>query len=160
MTNCYPLLSVAYETLLTEVGNRPGTYRLRLWDGPESNSFTSIGRLLANDVEGVLYIGTAEEKVVSRVATLQHAVGKAYGLERFNPSKTHTAANAMREAFVKEIDASRLCIELTGYDNLNRYENYVIEWKILEDYFRSYGEFPPMNGLKPSKSVPTPPSVK
>ena len=57
----------------------------------------------------------------------------------------------MRERFVKKFAPERLCVEITTYENLALYDNYKIEWKLLMEYFNKFGEFPPMNGLKPDK---------
>lgn len=150
MPYCYPLLSAPYEKMLAEVGNKSGTYRLRLWN-EQRDGYTPLPRLLDVDTDGVLYIGTSEEKIVSRVDELRHAVANVYNLQGFNRSKHHTCANAIREQFVEKILPERLCIEMTTYEGLHIYQNYTIEWHLLADYFAKFGEFPPLNGLKPDK---------
>lgn len=150
MAHCYPLLATPCETILAHVENGPGIYRLRLRN-ERNDGFTAIGRLLALDDEGVLYIGAAE-KIVSRTDVLKHAIQAAYD-PFVATGKAHSCTKSMTARFKRAMAPDRLWIELTPFASRARFDWFGEEWRVLTAYFLSHGEWPPMNGLKPSDEL-------
>ena len=157
MPYCYPIIGTDFDTIKAAVEsernsdeNECGIYRLRLRN-ETGDGFATISRLVAPDTDGTLYIGTSES-VVSRVDMLSHAIRRAYDAAH-RPVKEHSCARAIGAAFISAFPIERLWIEITPFSSVARFDWFGEEWRILTDYYTKHGEWPPMNGIKPSRKM-------
>ena len=138
-----------YEALATEFGYNPGIYQLHIQN--KSGEFERIKRLLDDDDQGIMYIGTSRE-LTSRLMTLKKSVLAAYSLDGFNVPTAHPCGTKIVQSpkFRERFPFSCLCLtaELCdlGEVGYRENDNTKLEWRKLSEYFSRFGEFLPLNG--------------
>ena len=150
---CHPLIEGnIWRSVCNDFGRVAGTYCLRVWRETPTD-FTPFPRLLGIDHEGTLYIGTSSD-LPNRIGSLKKAVCAAYGgLEGYRDPAVHGAGRMIGKLFVANIAHARLCVEVHTHPLMegNAFDHHAEEWRLLSAYAERFGEFPPLNGLKPSR---------
>jgi hypothetical protein len=149
----YPLVSGnVWQSVRDDFGLVAGTYSLRLWNDTLTD-FSPITRLLRTDEEGTLYIGTSS-KLPNRIGALKKAVCAAYGgIEGYRDPGVHGAGRMISKLFARTFAVERLCVEVRTHppNADDQFYYYREEWRLLSRYAERFGEFPPLNGPKPSQ---------
>jgi hypothetical protein len=150
----YPLFGGRlYDEVKADHGRTAGTYRLRL-RSEDLEGFTPIARLLGTDTGGTLYIGASAD-LPARLGTLLKSISAAYNLDGYRDAAAHGVGRMIRPAFVAAFTPARLCVETHRYFTVasptHSFNHYTEEWRLLMQYVEQFGEFPPLNGPKPSK---------
>jgi hypothetical protein len=161
LTKRYPLIGGnTWKSVRDDFGVAAGTYCLRLWND-KLEGFSPIPRLLGTDFEGTLYIGTSGN-LANRIGALKKAVSAAYRrleryaadsrLEGYSDPTAHGAGRMISKSLANTFTFERLCVEVHTYPLVegNAFNHYAEEWRLLSSYAERFGEFPPLNGLKPS----------
>jgi hypothetical protein len=145
-----------WQSVRDDFGPVPGTYRLQLWN-EALTSFCPITRLLGIDHQGTLYIGTSGN-LPNRIGTLRKAISAAYHLpppEGYRDPTVHGAGRMISKLFTDTFAVGRLFVEVHPYPPVegDSFNYYAEEWRLLSAYAECFGEFPPLNGLKPSRTA-------
>lgn len=138
-----------FNRVLDEIGRVPGIYRLHAQSNAEQ--FEHIPRLLGVDEQGILYIGTSQD-LITRTVSLIKSVSAAYGENGYATSRSHPSGMKIEQSarFRQRFPFNSLCLtfERCEPDDVSVQTNghTIMEWKKLNEYFASFGEFPPLNG--------------
>ena len=86
---------------------------------------------------------------------MKKAVSAAYGIDGYKASAAHGVGRMMSDLFVRTFAPERLFLEVHSYFTVespaHRFNHYTEEWRLIMNYVELFGEFPPLNGPKPSK---------
>jgi hypothetical protein len=116
-------------------GSSGGIYKVSCLQGDDSNDVIPVQRLLGEDSDGILYIGMAAS-FVDRVIDLKKSVAPQY------ISRGHECGIRIKqhEAISKAFPYERLVVSFIGSDSPR-----VAESDALNEYYRTFGELPPLN---------------
>jgi hypothetical protein len=132
-----------------ELSKVPGVYKIRLSDSAGRSH--PIGRLLGIDKKGVLAIGESANlarrikefyKAYIGDKFMRHSVGDRLFLVwvcQYSHFKTTYQNNSKVQFIVMKLN--------------NKTEAETEEERLLKEYFKTYGELPPLNSLLPDKHI-------
>lgn len=147
-----------WEKVNEDFGPNPGIYRVHILNA--NGSFERINRMLDNDNEGIIYIGTSA-KLSDRISTLKKSICAAYW--QFNPNLysnisyrdpyCHQVGKKLIQIpdFFNKYHLENICLTLDLYkansnnENVVDYGYYLLEEKLLNDYRLRFGERPFLN---------------
>jgi len=143
--NEYLIYSEIWEQLVHDIGyNSAGIYKLRCFADDQQN-YIATSRLLKPDTDGVLYIGSAEKCLVTRVLGLRKSLCAAAGnYAGFADVNAHQCGKKYSAAIQDKFPLKSLSVTIEIKNN-----NWDAEAKALEDYEKEFGELPPFNDVHP-----------
>ena len=131
-----------YGGILTKYGRVPGVYILKCVD--KDNKYISIPRLLNNDDNGTLYIGSSGD-VVKRVGSLAKSIFAAVGVENYKDFSSHPLGHKYKNKnIIKKFPYCGLCVEVMPLKTAHEKEA-----TLLKEYEDAFGEAPPFNEGRP-----------
>jgi len=92
------------------------------------------------------------------IGALRKAVSAAYRLpppEGYKDPTVHGAGRMIHKLFTDVFAVGRLFVEVRPHSPVEGepFNYYAEEWRLLSGYAERLGEFPPLNGLKPSRAA-------
>lgn len=139
----YLIYSEIWEQLVEDIGyNRSGIYKLRCFADEQQKNYIATSRLLASDINGVLYIGSAEKCLVARVMSLRKSLCAAAGTG-FEDINAHQCGKKYSAAIQDKFPFKSLSVTIEIKDN-----NWDAEAIALKDYENEFGELPPFNDAR------------
>jgi len=114
--------------------NQEVVYVISCLDDEQSSTKRAIGRVLANDNDGILYIGRASN--VGRLVTLLLSIRDG------NNGKNHSFGIRYKD---NQSFRAKFPLELLSIRLLSSAESRELETRKLREYVEVFGELPPLN---------------
>lgn len=141
-----------------DFGPKPGIYKLHIIDA--LGNFECLSRILDNDKDGIIYIGTSA-KLNNRIGALRKSICASYwqsNPERYSniyyrdPTCHQVGKKLIKlPKFFERFPIERLCLTLELYvtdkshENVVDYGYYQLEGDLLNKYQEFFGERPFLN---------------
>ena len=115
----------------------------------DMKSVVPVERLLKQDPEGILYIGTSDY-LPNRVDNLRISITEAISptpLQSKSRLCKHTCGKKyLNEEVQKKFPTEKLCIRIIGSDKQTHIDShYILENEVIAKYESQFGEPPPLN---------------
>jgi hypothetical protein len=127
--------SELWQEIHDRFGDKGGIYTLSCLSQDDSRKVVPINRLLAEDAEGLLYIGMARS-FLDRVINLKKSLSPEHVSQAHDCGVRYKGSETIQARFPYD----RLLVTLTASDAPREAERAV-----LDRYKRRFGELPPLN---------------
>jgi hypothetical protein len=144
----YPLLEGnVWQSIHDKFGKAAGVYVLRLRT-EDLSGFQTLHKLLADDPDGTLYIGTSAN-LAGRVGAMKMIVCSKYGLHGYEGKSGHPVGRMITTLLMSRFKPEQFWVDVTPFSREPEINaHYAEETRLLMEYASKYGEFPSFNGMK------------
>lgn len=145
----YPLIEGNIrKSIQDEFGKKkPGVYVLRLRT-EDLKGFQTMHKLLEDDPDGTLYIGSSADMAV-RVDAIKKSFCSKYGILGYRATLGHSVSWMLSPRVMEKFRPERFWVDVIPVvHKRHKFVHLIAEKKLLMDYARQYGEFPFFNGMK------------
>ena len=137
-----------WKQLVNDIGyNKAGTYKVRCF-ADDQKSYRATSRLLGQDTDGVLYIGSARKCLITRILKLRTSLCSAAN-NGFANTNAHQCGKKYSSAIQAQFPFKDLCV--TIYPVPHDYTGDAEDIEVTESrsYENKFGEVPPLNDVHP-----------